>query len=131
MKTILITASSTNDVIGQDNAIPWYLPEDLKQFKKMTVGNGNNSVVMGRKTFDSLDRKILKGRVNFVWTNQKQKFITQQDNLIFVNSIDEIYDEHRKRNLENVFIIGGSEIYKIFLQTNKIDEIYFLGGRHH
>ena len=35
MKTILITASSTNNVIGQDNAIPWYLPEDLKQFKKM------------------------------------------------------------------------------------------------
>ena len=125
MKTILITASSTNNVIGQDNAIPWYLPEDLKQFKKITVGNGNNSVVMGRKTFDSLDRKILKGRVNFVWTNQKEKFITQQENLIFVNSIDEIYDEHRKRDLENVFIIGGSEIYKIFLQTNKIDEIYF------
>lgn len=126
MKTILITACSTNHVIGQNNSIPWYLPEDLKHFKKMTLGNGKNSVVMGRKTFESLDRKILEGRFNFVWTNQKDKFgIVDQENLIYINSMDELYDEHKNRNLEDIFIIGGSEIYKLFLEENKIDEIYF------
>lgn len=123
MKTVLIVACSKNNVIGKENCIPWYIKEDLQNFKRVTVGNGNNSIVMGRKTFDSIDRKYLKGRINFVLTNEKDKF-KKYENIIFTNSIDEVYKEHTKRNLDNLFVIGGNEIYKIFLKENLVEEIY-------
>jgi thymidylate synthase len=124
MKTIAITACSINNVIGKGNTIPWYLPEDLKTFKRLTIGNGNNSIVMGRKTWDSLDRKVLQGRLNFVLTKNKQKF-ENKPNLIFVNDIEEVYIEHQKRKLDNMFVIGGYDIYKMFMEKNLVDQVYF------
>ena len=65
-----IAAMSENRVIGQGNKIPWHLPEDFKWFKKMTLGN---VVVMGRKTFESLNGKPLPSRTNFVLTRHPEK----------------------------------------------------------
>ena len=55
---VLIVARARNGVIGKDGALPWHLPDDLKRFKRMTVGK---PVIMGRKTWDSLPLKPLPG----------------------------------------------------------------------
>lgn len=62
MRISLIVAVSRNGVIGVDNALPWYLPEDLKHFKSITMAK---PIIMGRKTFDSIGRP-LPGRTNIV-----------------------------------------------------------------
>ena len=64
---VLVVAIADNGVIGSNGAIPWHIPEDLKRFKALTMGH---TIVMGRKTWDSLPRKPLPGRVNVVVTRQ-------------------------------------------------------------
>ncbi len=63
-RVTLIVAVADNGVIGRDNALPWHLPEDLKRFKRITMGK---PIVMGRKTFESIG-KPLPGRLNIVMT---------------------------------------------------------------
>ena len=58
-----------NRVIGKDNDLPWHLPEDFKYFKDTTVGK---PIIMGRKTFESLNKKPLPNRVNIILTNQSK-----------------------------------------------------------
>src|SRR5437764_15415023 len=65
---VLVVAIADNGVIGKDGGIPWHIPEDMKRFKALTLGH---TIVMGRKTWDSLPRKPLPGRVNVVVTRQK------------------------------------------------------------
>ena len=69
MKFEAILAMSQNRVIGKDGKIPWTISEDLKIFKKITFGH---RVIMGRKTFESLNKKSLVGRENIVISRQKQ-----------------------------------------------------------
>ena len=68
MAVKIIAAVAQNGVIGANGKIPWHLPEDLKRFSKLTKGSGNNAVIMGRKTWQSLPRKYrpLAGRRNIV-----------------------------------------------------------------
>ena len=66
MKLSMIVATAQNRVIGRDNALPWYLPNDLKYFKQTTLGK---PVIMGRKTYESIG-KPLPGRTNIVITRQ-------------------------------------------------------------
>ena len=116
MKSIfLVTACSKNNVIGQDGAIPWSLPHELKHFRKLTtMGETKNSIVMGRRTFDSLDRKVLPQRFNIVITKDKIKYTQKDENLIFVSTLEEVFEEHEKQNLHHMFVIGGNDIYKLF-----------------
>ena len=62
---VLVVAIADNGVIGKDGAIPWHISDDLKRFKALTMGH---TIVMGRKTWDSLPKKPLPGRVNVVVT---------------------------------------------------------------
>ena len=55
MKLVLVVAMARNRVIGRDNALPWYLPEDLRRFRALTLGK---PVVMGRRTFESIGRPL-------------------------------------------------------------------------
>jgi dihydrofolate reductase len=72
MRISAIVAMSENRVIGKDNRLPWSIPEDLKRFRKLTLGH---SIIMGRKTFDSiyqiLGGRILDGRLHWILTRQK------------------------------------------------------------
>lgn len=107
MSVILIAAVSENGVIGRDGDLPWHLPKDLKRFKKLTTGH---TVVMGRKTFDSCDRKPLPNRRNIVITrNQNLK----SDGVEVVHSLDEALS--LTRSTDSVFIVGGSAIYEMAL----------------
>lgn len=99
----LIVAYSKNKVIGNKNRIPWYIPNDLEYFRKLTL---NQIIVMGRKTFDSI-KQPLKDRTNIVLTRNNNLKIKD---CIIMHSIAEVL-----RNFRNFFVIGGEEIYKQFL----------------
>jgi dihydrofolate reductase len=104
MKVTIIVASSKNLVIGYKNALPWHISEDLKHFKQITI---NHSVVMGRKTFESIG-KPLKERRNIVVSRDRTMKI---EGVEVVNSLDEAI--HRTKNENEIFIIGGEQIYKM------------------
>ena len=113
-KLSAIVAMTSERVIGKDNDLPWRLPEDLKMFKCTTAGH---PVVMGRKTWDSLGKyKPLPGRQNIVitrdktWSEAGAEVIYSADDL---KDLD-VQDEH-------VFVIGGAEIYSVFLP--QLDEL--------
>ena len=105
-KISIIVAMSNNNVIGINNTLPWHIPQDLKRFKSLTMGN---PIVMGRKTFDSIGRP-LPGRKNIVITRNEDSII---EGVEIVNSINSLLALIKDE--EHVFVIGGEQIYKIFL----------------
>ena len=102
----IIVAMTKNRIIGKDNSLPWHLPEDLKNFRKLTK---NNVVIMGRKTWDSIPEKYrpLPNRTNIIIS----RTIKQLDNAIVKNSIEDAIQEGKKHS-QNIFIIGGASIYQ-------------------
>jgi len=116
MTVSIIVATSLNHAIGKDNQLLWHLPADLKFFKTTTMGC---PVVMGRKTFQSIGR-ILPGRQNVVITRDKSFNADKQFDLTVVGSIDEALVKLHSEN--EVFIIGGGEIYKQSIDS--VDTIY-------
>lgn len=106
MKISLIVAHSKNQVIGKNNQLPWHLPADLQYFKKITLGK---SIVMGRKTFDSIG-KALPGRRNIVISRDKNKHV---DDVEFFYSIDAALTA--VKNEKEIMIIGGETVYQQFL----------------
>jgi dihydrofolate reductase len=101
----LIFARSRNGVIGQDNTLPWHLPEDLAHFKQTTFGQ---PVLMGRKTWESLPPKFrpLPGRTNIVVTRQTN---WQAEGAVVAHSIEEAV-QHCPPDAQ-VWVIGGEEVY--------------------
>lgn len=124
MKNIsLIVAVSENMVIGKDNKLAWHLPEDMNYFSNMTKGH---SIIMGRKNWESIPKKYrpLPERKNIVVT-RNNKF--EDKGAIIVNSIEKAVEKARRFDEEEIFIIGGGEIYKLgFAYVDKlyITEIY-------
>lgn len=108
----MIVASSDNNVIGKDNKLIWTLKDDLKRFKELTSGS---TVIMGRKTFESIG-KPLPNRVNIVLSRKRMLI----DGCIVVDSIGKAIK--KSDNNKEIFIIGGSEIYKLSIKF--VDKIY-------
>lgn len=102
----LIVAVSANGVIGRGDELPWHLSDDLKRFKQLTLGK---PIVMGRKTFESIGR-ALPGRQNIVLTRQSEFAADECD---VVSSIDAAIAA--SGDAGEIVVIGGSEIYKLFL----------------
>lgn len=104
----IITAASSNYVIGKDGDLPWNLPSDLKYFKEITQGH---SVIMGRKSWESIPEKFrpLPNRKNIIIT-RNSGYSTNLDALVR-NDLRATIEEQSNID-EEVFIIGGSEIYK-------------------
>ncbi len=102
-----------NRVIGRDNALPWRLPADMQRFKQLTTGH---AVIMGRKTYDSLD-KPLPNRRNLVLTRDRTY---RPERVEVVHSLDEALD--RVAGEDEVFVAGGAEIYQLALP--RADRIY-------
>ena len=119
MKISLIVAVSRNGAIGLNNQLPWYLPEDLKYFKSVTMGK---PLIMGRKTFDSIGRP-LPGRANIVLTRDPQ---WTSDGVEVVQSVEqalvagEISCE--AADVDEIMVIGGEQIYRMTLDL--ADRIY-------
>lgn len=113
MTVSIIVAASENNVIGKDNAIPWHLPDDLKFFRKKTEGH---PVIMGRKNFASIVAalgKPLPNRQNIVITRDTG---FTADGCEIVYSIEEAISLASHGPTEEIFIIGGGEIYKQAMQ---------------
>ncbi len=107
MKISLIVAMATNRAIGLDNKMPWHLSADLKKFKAITMGS---PIVMGRKTYESIGRP-LPGRSNIIISRNLD--YQQTDCLVF-NDIKTAITTSSK-DAEEIFIIGGAELYKATL----------------
>ena len=124
----MIAAFDINRGIGKDNKIPWNIPEDLKRFSKLTKGNGNgnNAIVMGRNTWDSLPKKPLLKRDNLILsTTLKLEENTPKNNLI--KSFDNILNLHKfceEQKYDAVWVIGGSKIYEQYINDDKINKLY-------
>ncbi len=105
-----IVAVSANKVIGVDNKMPWHLPADLAYFKKITSGH---AVLMGRKCFESIGRK-LPNRLNIVVTRNEnwQKDAEEKGIAVFENLGEAIKFGQNESPDNHLFIIGGGEIYE-------------------
>jgi dihydrofolate reductase len=103
MRLQIIAAMDENRGIGKNNAMPWYLPEDLAHFKATTL---NHHIIMGRKTFESLGSRPLPKRNNIVLTRNLN---WSHSGVTTVYSLDAAL-EHADGQL--AFVIGGAEIYK-------------------
>jgi len=103
-----IAAVAKNGVIGKGNDIPWRLSSDLKYFKRTTI---NHHIIMGRKTFRSMGRSLPK-RTNIVIT-RNPFFIAS--NCLVARSVEEALSIAQNNGEEEVFIIGGGQIYELTL----------------
>lgn len=110
----IIVAKSKNNVIGKDNKLIWNIPDDLKRFKKLTT---NHTIIMGRKTFESLGR-VLPNRKHIVLTNDK-RYTVDNPNVQIIHDVEEL-SKYEEDNQEH-FVIGGAMIYKLLLpKCNKL-----------
>jgi dihydrofolate reductase len=118
MIVALIAAVAKNNVIGKENDLPWYIPEDLKHFREITAGQ---TVVMGRKTYESIiarNGEPLPDRKNIVITRQKNYPVAK--GVEVYPSLDEALAAHK--NDDAIFVIGGAEIFTEALP--KADRLY-------
>lgn len=119
----LIAAVAKNRVIGLDNALPWRLPEDLKRFKAITLGH---PIIMGRKTWASIGRP-LPGRTNIVVSRSPDY---AAPGATVVRTLQEAIDAAVASGTDEVFVIGGADIYRQALplahrlQLTEIDQDY-------
>ena len=102
----LIVAVADSGVIGRDNALPWHLPDDLRHFKRLTMGK---PIVMGRKTFESIG-KPLPGRLNVVVTRDTNY---QRDGVTVVHSVDAALAA--AGGVPEIMVIGGADLFRLFL----------------
>src|SRR5690625_494478 len=111
----LLVAMDQNHVIGYKNDLPWHLPKDLKFFKEKTTGN---TIIMGRKTFESIGR-ALPNRKNVVLTRSTIDF---PDGVEVINHIEQIDEWNNKHPDHEFFVIGGGNLFKQVLP--KADRMY-------
>lgn len=113
----MIVAADANWGIGYKGNLLIKIPEDTERFKNLTLGG---TVIMGRKTFESLpDKKPLKDRYNIV-VSRDLFYDSKNEGITSVNNIDTIINFYK--NDSSVFVIGGAEIYKAFIDI--VDKIY-------
>ena len=115
MNVSIIVAYSENFVIGKDNQLIWHLSDDLKRFKKITTGH---AIIMGRKNHESIGR-ALPGRKNIVLTRNPAYSST---NCMTAHNLPDALDLAMPD--DEIFIIGGSEIYKLALEANIVNKLY-------
>lgn len=114
MTISIIAATAENNVIGFNNKLIWHISEDLKRFKRITAGH---TVIMGRKTYESLPFKPLPKRLNIVISRKKK---LKLKGAVVVSSPEEALKICKED--EEVFICGGATIYKHFIKS--ADKMY-------
>jgi dihydrofolate reductase len=112
MKMSLLWAMAQNRVIGRNNDLPWHLPEDLKYFKRITLGK---PVIMGRKTFDSIG-KALPGRTNIVVTRNPQFAAEGVKTVASIEAARDLCESITETDgPKEAMVIGGAEIFRLVL----------------
>jgi len=108
MQVILVAAIGENGEMGHNNELLWHLPGDLPRFKTMTMGS---PIIMGRKTYDSIGR-ALPGRLNIVLSENKS---WQAEGVSIASSLEGALELAKAEDTGKAFVIGGGQIYKLFL----------------
>lgn len=110
----IIVAVSDDWGIGKDNELLWHIPEDLRRFKRLTLGN---CIIMGKRTWESLPKRPLPGRKNIVLTDVPDECI---DCTVTAYSIEDALK--KCENEQEVFVIGGGSVYRQFMDI--ADRLY-------
>ena len=103
--SIIAALGKNTRVIGKENSLPWYIPDDLKRFKALTTGH---PIIMGRKTFESIG-KALPNRTSIVITNTTEY---AKEDIVVVHSLTEALEKASAIEDEEIFVIGGAQIYQ-------------------
>lgn len=106
-KVAAIWAQDLNGLIGVDGHLPWHLPAELKHFKETTMAQ---AILMGRKTFDGMDQRVLPGRTTLVLTKNKDY---QAENVIVLHSLSAVKDWFSAQD-KDLYVIGGAEMFTLF-----------------
>ena len=114
----IIVAATKKFGIGFKNKLPWHIPEDLKHFSKKTIGNGNNAIIMGRNTWESIGSKPLPKRHNIIVSTTLNK--PKYDNVSVFNDPNKAFDYCSFGNFDEAWIIGGEKIYAHFMDPSYI-----------
>lgn len=114
-KVSIIAAIGENLALGKDNKLLWSIPKDLNRFREITLGH---PVIMGRNTFESIGRPLPK-RVNIVVTKDNSY---KAEGCVITHSIEDAIKEAKKFDQQEVFVIGGGQIYKQALPL--VDRLY-------
>ncbi len=109
-KIIGIWAQTENGIIGKDQVMPWHLPAELQHFKETTMGQ---AILMGRVTFDGMKKRVLPGRTSIILT-QDQAYDSENDAVLVMHSKEEVLEWYQNQE-KNLYIIGGSQILRLFL----------------
>ena len=115
----IIVAIGKNREIGKGNKLLWHIPEDLKNFKEITTGK---TVIMGRKTFESIGRP-LPNRKNIVLSKNGDKESFEQKGIELYQNLENLISDY-KNSEEEIFIIGGEQIYREFMQKGLVRRLY-------
>jgi dihydrofolate reductase len=110
----VIAAIAKNNALGKDNDLIWYLPADLKRFKKVTTGH---YILMGRNTFESIG-KPLPNRTTIIITRNKNY---SKEGCLIAGSIEEAIELAKEE--AQLFIIGGAQIYKEIMAKDLADQL--------
>ncbi len=110
----IIAAIAKNNALGKDNDLIWYLPGDLKRFKKTTTGH---HILMGRNTYESIG-KPLPNRTTIIITRNENYF---KDGCLIANSLEDAVVLAKED--EQIFIIGGAQVYKYAMENNMADTL--------
>lgn len=130
----LIVAALTPELgIGSNGKLPWRLKQEIRYFRDVTSAckeGSTNAVIMGKKTWESIPNKFrpLPNRLNVVLSRSHGN--TTKDGVLFYNSMDSVLEEFRKtnyvvqdKNINNIFIIGGAQIYNAFVDDERVDRL--------
>jgi len=122
MRVSIIAAIGKNRELGKDNRLLWHIKEDLQRFKNLTYGH---PIIMGRKTWDSLPFKPLPKRVNIVITRNPDFSFARSHLAKLAGSLEEALRQAQgKLGSEEVFIIGGGQIYEQAIKQGLVDKLY-------
>ncbi|KAI5959945.1 DFR1 [Candida pseudojiufengensis] len=129
--SVVVAALKPSYGIGYKGSLPWKLKKEMAFFKRVTTNtidsSKRNAVIMGRKTWDSIPTKFrpLPNRLNVIISRSYPNVNIVDENVIQVNSIEESIEVVKnQKNIENIFIIGGAEIYNAFMNTkNLVDNL--------
>lgn len=117
MKRNIIVAVAENGVIGKDNDLIWHMPADLRHFKTTTKGH---VVIMGRKSFESVGPGGLPSRLNMIVTRNKEY---QAEGCLVFHSLEDALLLAKQHRQQEVFILGGGEIYRQALEKGLADQL--------
>jgi dihydrofolate reductase len=123
-RVAIIAAMAANRVIGANGQIPWHIPEDMRRFRQLTLGK---PCIMGRKTWESLSKRPLPGRLNIVVSRNSHYAAPGAD---VVHSLSSALARAREEKADEIAVIGGADIYRVAIPFADVLRLTKLDADH-